>query len=151
MMITEHVRSRLSRQICEQNINVHGHVPLITLSPKWEQAFAESLIGERGEERQLAMAPSILQDFIVVVRTTFDKFAQSMKARFIDIPLIRPYVRSVIERSRPQTWLCRKTRSCQSQDQDGRTSLSSLPLSTPIYKIPKILTFCPYIRYDDPK
>ncbi len=32
----------------------------IALSPAWEQAFAESLVGQ-GEERQLAMAPSQLQ------------------------------------------------------------------------------------------
>jgi flagellar biosynthesis protein FlhA len=104
MMITEHVRTRLARQICESNINVHGHVPLVTLSPKWEQAFAESLIGERGEERQLAMAPSALQDFIVSVRQTFDKFAQTGESPvLLTSPLIRPYVRSVIERFRPQT------------------------------------------------
>lgn len=103
MMITEHVRSRLSRQICEQNVNLHGHVPLVTLSPKWEQAFAESLIGDR-EDRQLAMAPTLLQDFIVSVRTTFDRFAQSGESPvLLTSPLIRPYVRSVVERFRPQT------------------------------------------------
>lgn len=103
MLITEHVRSRLSRQICEANINVHGHVPLVTLSPKWEQSFAEALIGER-EERQLAMAPSTLQDFIVAVRQVFDKFAQSGESPvLLTSPMIRPYVRSVVERFRPQT------------------------------------------------
>ena len=103
MMITEHVRSRLSRQICEVNTNSHGHVPLVTLSPKWEQAFAESLIGER-EERQLAMAPSSLQEFIVAVRQTFDKFAQTGESPvLLTSPMIRPYVRSVIERFRPST------------------------------------------------
>lgn len=101
--ITEHIRSRLSRQICEANINVHGHVPLVTLSPKWEQAFAESLVGDR-EDKQLAMAPSLLQDFIVNVRQTFDKFAQSGETPvLLTSPLIRPYVRSVIERFRPAT------------------------------------------------
>ncbi len=103
MMITEHVRSRLSRQICENNINSHGHVPLITLSPKWEKNFSDSLIGDR-DDRQLAMAPSLLQDFITVVRQTFDAFAQSGESPvLLTSPLIRPYVRSVIERFRPQT------------------------------------------------
>ncbi len=103
MMITEHVRARLSRQICEQNVNLHGHVPLVTLSPKWEQAFAESLVGDR-EDRQLAMAPTLLQDFIVSVRATFDRFAQSGESPvLLTSPLIRPYVRSVVERFRPQT------------------------------------------------
>lgn len=101
--ITEHIRTRLSRQICETNINVHGHVPLITLSPKWEQGFSESLVGDR-EEKQLAMAPSLLQEFILSVRTVFDKFAQTGESPvLLTSPLIRPYVRSVIERFRPST------------------------------------------------
>jgi flagellar biosynthesis protein FlhA len=101
--ITEHIRTRLARQICEANVNVHGHVPLVTLSPKWEQGFAESLVGDR-EEKQLAMAPSLLQDFILSVRQTFDKFAQSGESPvLLTSPIIRPYVRSVIERFRPAT------------------------------------------------
>ncbi len=103
MMITEHVRSRLARQLCESNINSHGHVPLITLSPKWEKNFSDSLIGDR-DDRQLAMAPSMLQDFITAVRQVFDKFAQTGESPvLLTSPLIRPFVRSVIERFRPQT------------------------------------------------
>lgn len=102
-LITEHVRARLSRQICEANLNVHGHVPLVTMSPRWEQAFADSLIGDR-EEKQLAMAPSLLQDFIQGVRSTFDKFAsQGESPVLLTSPGVRPYVRSVIERFRPAT------------------------------------------------
>ncbi|MDU3132590.1 MAG: flagellar biosynthesis protein FlhA, partial [Bradyrhizobium sp.] len=44
--IVEHVRARLARQICAQNTSPMGYLPLIALSPKWEQAFAESLIGQ---------------------------------------------------------------------------------------------------------
>lgn len=103
MMISEHVRSRLARQICESNINNQGLVPLITLSQKWEKNFSDSLIGER-DERQLAMAPSMLQDFIAGVRQVFDKFAQTGESPvLLTSPLIRPYVRSVVERFRPQT------------------------------------------------
>ena len=39
--ITEHVRTRLARQISESNTNEAGFIPLITLSPDWEQAFAD--------------------------------------------------------------------------------------------------------------
>lgn len=102
-LITEHVRARLARQICEANLNVHGHVPLVTLSPRWEQAFVDSLIGQ-GEEKQLAMAPSILQEFITNVRSVFDRFAASGESPvLLTSPGIRPYVRSVIERFRPAT------------------------------------------------
>lgn len=102
-MITEHVRARLARQICEANLNIHGHVPLITLSPRWEQAFIDSLVGDR-EDKQLAMAPSILQEFITNVRSVFDRFAASGESPvLLTSPGIRPYVRSVIERFRPVT------------------------------------------------
>ncbi|MCI5060228.1 MAG: flagellar biosynthesis protein FlhA [Alphaproteobacteria bacterium] len=102
--ITEHVRTRLSRQICDQHVNVNGFVPLVTLSPEWEQAFAEALIGAEGEEKQLAMAPTQLQDFINDVRKIYDEFAQEGESPvLLTSPPVRPYVRSVIERFRSQT------------------------------------------------
>ena len=102
-MITEHVRSRLSRQLCDANSNASNVVPLVTLSPDWERAFAESLMGD-GEEKQLAMPPSQLQDFIGAVRERYDALStQGEIAVLLTSPAIRPYVRSVIERFRPQT------------------------------------------------
>ena len=41
LYITEHVRARLARQICHQHLSQGGYLPLIALSPVWEQAFAE--------------------------------------------------------------------------------------------------------------
>ena len=61
--LVEHVRARLARQICAQNTSMNGYLPLIALSAKWEQAFAESLIGQ-GDERSLAMQPSKLSEFM---------------------------------------------------------------------------------------
>ncbi|MGF1454602.1 MAG: flagellar biosynthesis protein FlhA [Alphaproteobacteria bacterium] len=103
-MITEHVRMRLGRQICAANQDPGaGYLPLVVLSPDWEQAFAESLVGQ-GEERQLAMAPSQLQDFINQVRTIFEQLgAQGEMPVLLTSPLVRPYARSVVERFRPQT------------------------------------------------
>ncbi len=105
MQITEHVRARLARQICNAHLNGHGLLPLLTLSPDWETAFAESLIGQ-GEERQLSMAPSRLQDFIGAVRMKFDHSAQAGDTPvLLTSPFVRPYVRSIIERFRPQTFV----------------------------------------------
>ena len=105
MQITEHVRARLSRQICNAHLNVNGLLPLLTLSPEWETAFAESLVGQ-GEERQLSMAPSRLQDFINGVRAKFEHFAQLGETPvLLTSPFVRPYVRSIIERFRPQTFV----------------------------------------------
>src|SRR5258708_23031763 len=101
--ITEHVRARLARQISEANTNPSGFIPLVTLSPEWEQAFAESIIGQ-GDERQLSMAPSRLQKFISSVRQTFERFAVMGEVPvLLTSPGIRPYVRSIIERFRPLT------------------------------------------------
>lgn len=102
--ITEHVRTRLARQICDQNTNVNGFVPLVTLSPEWEQAYNEALIGGEGEDKQLAMAPTQLQDFITAVRDVYEEFSrQGESPVLLTSPNIRPFVRSVIERFRPQT------------------------------------------------
>lgn len=105
MLVTEHVRSRLARQICDRNINGSGVVPLVTLSPEWEQAFAEALLGD-GEEKQLAMPPSQLQAFITAVREKYEKFGQMGESPvMLTSPGIRPYVRSVVERFRPSTFV----------------------------------------------
>ncbi len=101
--ITEHVRARLARQICHQNIGPNGYVLLISLSPEWEQIFAESIIGQ-GDDRQLAMQPSRLQEFIGAVRLKFDQAAEAGQVpALLCSPFIRPFVRSITERFRPQT------------------------------------------------
>lgn len=101
--ITEHVRSRLARQISNSHVSPDGYIPLVTLSPQWEQTFAEALVGQ-GEERQLSMQPSRLQDFIAQVRQTFERLAsEGHMPVLLTSPTIRPYVRSIIERFRPAT------------------------------------------------
>ncbi len=69
--IVAHVRARLARQISDSHTGPNGYLPLVTLSPEWEAAFAESLVGP-GEDRQLAMAPSKLQEFVQRLRAAFD-------------------------------------------------------------------------------
>lgn len=100
--MTEHVRSRLSRQISAAN-TAAGVIPLATLSPDWEARFAESLVGQ-GEDRQLAMAPSQLQGFIQSLRENYDRFAENGDTPvLLTSPGIRPFVRSIVERFRPAT------------------------------------------------
>ena len=101
--ITEHVRSRLARQICAANLGPDGNLPLLTLSPQWERDFAEAMAGD-GDNRHLAMAPSKLQQFIGAVQSAFERAAQQGELPvLITSPSIRPHVRSIIERFRPQT------------------------------------------------
>lgn len=101
--ISEHVRSRLSRQISDSHTNEMGYIPLVTMSAEWEQAFAESITGE-GDDKRLAMPPSKLQQFISAVRQSYDRLAQVGESPvLLTSPGIRPYVRSIMERFRPTT------------------------------------------------
>jgi flagellar biosynthesis protein FlhA len=102
VLITEHVRSRLARQISAANAR-SGIIPLVTLSPLWEQRFSDSLLGG-GEDKQLAMAPSLLQEFITAIRDGFERYAGTGDIPcLLTSPGIRPYVRSIVERFRPST------------------------------------------------
>ena len=101
--LVEHVRARLSRQICGALKSPDGATPIVTLSSSWEDEFAEALIGER-DSRQLAMAPSKLQDFVTAALTLLETSAQQgYSAAIVTSASARPFVRSVIERVRPQT------------------------------------------------
>jgi flagellar biosynthesis protein FlhA len=101
--ITEHVRTRLARQISETHTSESGYIPLVTLSPQWEQSFAEAIVGQ-GDDKQLSMPPSRLQEFIAGVRQTFERLAMSGDTPILlTSPGVRPYVRSIIERFRPAT------------------------------------------------
>src|SRR5258706_2391299 len=103
MMISEHVRARLARQLCNQHLSPQGFLPIIAMSPAWQQTFAESLAGQ-AEERQLAMAPSQLQAFIQTVRDRFDNASNSGDIPvLLTSPLIRPDLRSTIEMVLAQT------------------------------------------------
>jgi len=101
--LAEHARQRVARQICEANLNANGALPLVSLSPEWELAFTESIVGQ-GDERRLALPPSRLHEFIAAVRRTFERHAMKGETPvLLTSPGIRPYVRSIVERFRPAT------------------------------------------------
>jgi flagellar biosynthesis protein FlhA len=102
-MITEYVRLRLARQITFSNVDIDGMLKVVTLSPHWEETIQSALIGE-GESKQLAMAPSEIQTLVHQIAEKFDRLAISgNQAVLVTSPMIRPYVRSVLERTRPST------------------------------------------------
>lgn len=101
-LISEHVRGRLARQISFDNINREGYIELLTLSPQWEKIFGEGLVG--GEEKQLSIPPSKLQEFISSIKSSYQQYSiRGINPVLLVNPAIRPYVRSVIERFRPTT------------------------------------------------
>jgi flagellar biosynthesis protein FlhA len=102
-IIAEHVRARLARQICAQYTTPNGYLPLIALSAKWEQAFAESIVGQ-GDDKNLAMQPSRLTEFITLVRERFEEAARAGEAPvLVTSGGARPFVRGIVERFRAQT------------------------------------------------
>ena len=102
-LLVEQVRGRLARQLSFAYRADDGALPIVTLTAEWENAFQEALVGQ-GEDRQLALAPSRLQDFVRGVRETFERAALAGDTPvLLTSPGIRPYVRSIIERFRGQT------------------------------------------------
>ncbi len=95
------VRARLARQISDSHAGPDGAIPMITLSSDWEMAFAESLAGPP-EDRQLAMAPSKLGEFMRRFREVFDQHGAEQPV-LLTSPGIRVPVRSIVERLRPST------------------------------------------------
>lgn len=103
MLITEHVRARLARQLSNAYANEFGVISLVPLSPEWEHNFSQSIVGD-GDDKQLAMAPSVLQSFISRVRAVTEELAaKGENPVLLTSPAIRPYVRSIIERFRPSS------------------------------------------------
>ena len=101
--IIEIVRQRLSRQLCGQHANAQGYLPIIALSPQWETAFAEAIIGQ-GDDRHLAMQPSRLSEFANLVRERFEDAArQGEMPVLITSTYARPFVRAIVERFRRET------------------------------------------------
>lgn len=102
-VMTEMVRIRLSKQLCHVNTHSEGFIPILAITPEWEQIFAQSLIGD-GDDRQLSMPPSKLQEFVTKVKKTYDEQAtQGYIPVLLSSGIIRPYVRMIIERFRPST------------------------------------------------
>ncbi len=107
--LAEHVRARLARQLCAQHTSGGGYLPIIALTAKWEQTFAESIVGQ-GDEKSLAMQPSKLTEFISAVREKFDQAGRDGEAPvLVTSSGIRPFVRGIVERFRAQTSVMAQT------------------------------------------
>jgi flagellar biosynthesis protein FlhA len=103
LVVIEHVRARLARQLSHAATSPAGYVPILGLSAAWEQGFLDALVGP-AEERQLAMEPSRLQEFMRALKDAFE--AQAVRGELpvlVTTPAVRPFVRSIVERCRPTT------------------------------------------------
>lgn len=102
-LITEHVRTRLGQQICQGLAGSDGFVPVIALTPRWEQALLENIVSQ-GDDRHFVMPPSQVQEFLTAVRLKIQKHAtpQVWPALLVGAD-VRPFVRSLLERVSPMT------------------------------------------------
>lgn len=102
-MIVEHVRSRLAPQICSMLTGPDGFVPVISLSPEWDEAFIQAIV-QRDQDRSFAMAPSKVNEFVKQARAKIQAHATPGSwPAVLAAPDARPFVRSLLERISPMT------------------------------------------------
>jgi len=99
--IVSHVRTRLARQISQANTGPGGYIPVVPLSAEWEANIGDAVVSS-GDERQLAMAPSKLQEFIARLKKVLEAIPGENPV-IVCSSLIRPHVRMIVERARPAT------------------------------------------------
>ncbi|MCQ2913884.1 MAG: flagellar biosynthesis protein FlhA [Alphaproteobacteria bacterium] len=105
MVMTELCRIKLSRQITNAYLDSNGFLPFVQLGGQWEQAFQENLVGQ-GDEKSLQLPPTQIQQFTQRVRAVFEDLAAKGETPvLLTSPQIRPYVRQIIRRSRPSTFV----------------------------------------------
>jgi flagellar biosynthesis protein FlhA len=98
--IVAHVRTRLSRQISDSLIGPAGYVPVIVLSPEWEDTLAGSLVGPP-DDRQLALGQEKLREFLDRLRVVVDSAVNNgEKPALMTSMQVRYHVHSIIDRIR---------------------------------------------------
>ena len=101
--MTNHVRERLSNQICKSLSDEQGFVSVIALSGEWEKEFAEAM-RVNGEERNFVVSPARMQEFVVQARKQIQEFAKKDEWPAIMVSSeARSFVRSLLERVSPST------------------------------------------------
>ena len=99
--LTNHVRMRLSRQICNALVGPGGYIPIVTLSSKWESDFMAHITGP-AEDRKLAMPPSMLNVFVGKLRDTFNALSTNGEIPVIVVASpVRDSMHAIVERVRP--------------------------------------------------
>ena len=94
------MRTRLSRQISDSLIGPAGYVPVVVLSPEWEEVLAGSFVGTP-EDRQLALGQEKLREFLDRIRVVVDFAVQAgEKPVLLTSMQVRYHVHSIVDRIR---------------------------------------------------
>ncbi|NDV50806.1 flagellar biosynthesis protein FlhA [Salipiger sp. PrR003] len=101
--ITEHVRQKLSNQICQNLADGSGFLPVVTMSAEWENAFLQA-VRRNGDEIDFVMEPARVQEFVLDAKKVLQAFAQRDEWPAVLVtPEVRTFVRSMLERISPAT------------------------------------------------
>ena len=100
-LLVEHVRQRLSLQICRSLAQEDGYVTALLLSPEWEQEVDAAVV-EDNDHRSFAMAPSKIQELIGQMRARLsDATARGDWPAILTSAGARPFIRHLVERINP--------------------------------------------------
>lgn len=97
--IVEHVRQRLSQQICG-DIAVDGQVSIMRLGPKWDLAFHENVKRDpKGDALEFVMEPRLLEKFVEEAKAAIEPLLlDGLSFAVVTSQEARPFVRMILER-----------------------------------------------------
>jgi len=99
--LTEYVRTRMARTIVKPNLATDGSLPIVTLSPKVEKAFGDS-IRQTDHGAYLAMEPGLAQKIITAVNNAADQaVATDGQPVLLSSPVARPHLAQLLARFVP--------------------------------------------------
>lgn len=100
-ILTEHVRTALARTITRKLIGGEGQLNLLTLDRTIEETVASGII-QTDQGQQLSLDPEFVRGFIAQLnQQVIDLTIQSSQAVILCSPLIRPHLKSLIDRFIP--------------------------------------------------
>jgi len=100
-LLAEHVRQRLSLQICRGLAQEDGYITALLLSPDWEREVGGAIV-EEGDQRSFAMAPSKIQELVAATRARIaEAAARGDWPAVLTSAGARPFVRQLVERINP--------------------------------------------------
>lgn len=98
--ITAHVRARLARQISEALTGPAGHIPVLILSPEWDDTLSSALTGPP-EDRQLALGADRLREFLDRVKAVTETATLAGEQPVLLTNMaVRPHVHAILDRMR---------------------------------------------------
>ncbi len=100
--IVEHVRLRISQQLCG-DITEDGVLRILRLGNRWDMAFHQALKRDaNGEVREFDVDPRLLEEFGEQAQKVIREQQETgKKFAVVTAPETRPYVRMIIERLSP--------------------------------------------------